>query len=485
MAEAILDGAEPRTLWRRFLDLTRIPRPPREEERARAYVRAWAAERGLPVEQDVAGNVVVRVPASPGRERAPTVVLQAHLDMVCERDPESPYDARAGRICVVREGDWVRAEGTTLGADNGIGAAAALAVAEDGSPHGPLELLLTVCEEQGLEGAKALDPALVSGRLLLNLDGTSDDGLTVGCAGSAHTLLRLPLAPVPPPPGSAALQVALTGGRGGHSGADIHRGRANAIVALGRVLSGAWEGARFRLARLAGGQSRNAIPREAEALVLVPAGVRAALEEAARAELEALRDQHGEADPGLALALQAAEPAPAADEARTRRALDLLAAVPSGVLAVHPELPGVVETSTSLGVAATEDGALTLRCMSRSARAPALAEVVARLEAIARLTGAHAESAVSYPPWRPDLSCPLLTSAQETFRRLRGTEPQLEVVHGGLECAVIGAKLPGIRMLSLGPEIREPHAPGERVSVSSTERFYALLLALLDELSRP
>ncbi|HXG76056.1 MAG TPA: M20/M25/M40 family metallo-hydrolase, partial [Gaiellaceae bacterium] len=187
-----LDGLEPAALWRGFLALARVPRPPGEEEAARELVRAWAAERGLAAEEDAAGNVVVRVPPSAGREWAPTVVLQAHLDMVCERDPASPYDPRRGRIRVVREGDWLLAEGTTLGADDGIGVAAALALAEDGgAAHGPLELLFTVCEEQGLEGAKALDPALVSGRLLLNLDGTSDEGLTIGCAGSAHTTLRL------------------------------------------------------------------------------------------------------------------------------------------------------------------------------------------------------------------------------------------------------------------------------------------------------
>ncbi len=235
---SVLEGLEPAGVWDRFAELTRIPRPPKQEAEARAHVLAWAAERGFETAVDAEGNVVVRVPATDGRERAPTVVLQAHLDMVCERDPDSPYDPRDGRINVVVDGDWIVAEGTTLGADNGIGVAGAMAVAADAKVlHGPLELLFTVSEEQGLDGAKALDPSLVSGRLLLNLDGTSDESLTVGCAGSTHTFTRLPLPLEPVPDDYVMLEVTVSGARGGHSGGDIAKGRVNANKALGRVLA--------------------------------------------------------------------------------------------------------------------------------------------------------------------------------------------------------------------------------------------------------
>jgi dipeptidase D len=479
-----LGDLEPALVFRHFLALTRIPRPPKEEEQVREHVLAWARDRGLDAVVDAAGNVLVRVPASPGRELAPTVVLQAHLDMVCERDPASPNDPRQGRIEVVRDADWLVAVGTTLGADNGIGVAAALAAAEDPAiPHGPLELLLTVSEEQGLDGAKGLDSSLVSGRLLLNLDGTSDAGITVGCAGSAHTFPRIRLAPEPPPVDHVALEVTLSGARGGHSGADIAAGRANAIKALGRVLSRAYERAPFRLAELAGGVSRNAIPREAHATVLVPAAAEPAFRDVARSELSALLEEHAGTDDGLHLSVEQAPRRPAAVEETTARALDLLAALPTGALAEVPGL-GSVETSSSVTVATTEHGVLTLSSMTRSSSAESLEDVVASIQAAAEVAGAEIEVARSYPPWQPDRGSPLLATASETFKRIFGAEPLLEVVHGGLECAVIGGKLPGVRMIAIGPEIADPHAPGERLRISGTQRFYRLLGALLDDLSR-
>jgi dipeptidase D len=480
-----LAGLEPAGVWNRFAELTRIARPPKQEAEVRAHVLAWARGHGFETAVDDEGNVVVRVPASTGRESAPTVVLQAHLDMVCERDADSPYDPREGSIHVVLDGDWVAAEGTTLGADNGIGVAAALAAAADPDiAHGPLELLFTVSEEQGLDGAKNLDPALISGRLLVNLDGTSDEAITIGCAGSWHTFTRLKLALEPIPAGYETRDVVVSGARGGHSGGDIARGRVNAIKALGRVLSRGYAVEPFRLARVEGGVSRNALPREARSLIALPQGSESAFREASIQELESIREQHVDTDDALALSLDVAQADAAADEATTSRALDLLATIPSGVVAMNPDLPGTVETSTSLNVADTTGGALTLTSMTRSANAPGLENVVAVIEAAARLAGAEVEILKSYPPWRPDLDSKLLEVARETFERLFDVAPGLEVVHGGLECAVIGGRLPGVEMISLGPEIVGPHAPGERLSVPATQRFYRLLGALLDDLSR-
>jgi dipeptidase D len=480
-ATGVLAGLEPALVWERFAELTAIPRPPKQEEEVRAWVLEWATARAFESETDEEGNVVVRVPASPGRKGAPIVVLQAHLDMVCEREPESAYDPRAGRIRVELEDEWVIAPETTLGADNGIGVAAAMAVADDPEvEHGPLELLFTVSEEQGLDGAKALAPELVSGRLLLNLDGTSDRSLTIGCAGSTHTFTRLPLAPESVPEGYVTLRVSVTGARGGHSGGDIARGRANAIKSLGRVLGQT----PLRLARLEGGVSRNALPREAAAVIAIRADSEVALGEAARRELGSIRAQYAGTDDGVTLSIEHVAPEAAAEGATSARALSLLAVLPSSVLGMNPALPEKVETSTSLNVATTEGGVLTLASMTRSASAPALDEVVSGIEAAARLADAEVEILRSYPPWRPDLDSRLLRVARGTFERLFEFAPALDVVHGGLECAVIGDKLPGVEMISLGPEIAGPHAPGERLNVPSTQRFYRLLGALLDDLSR-
>ena len=479
-----LDSLEPGLVWQRFSELTRIARPSKKEGPARDYVLAWASARDLDASTDAEGNAVVRLPPSPGRETAPVVVLQAHLDMVCERDPASSFDPREGRIDVRVDDDWVLAEETTLGADNGIGVAAALAVADDEEiQHGPLELLFTVSEEQGLDGVKALDASLVSGRMLINLDGTSDEALTVGCAGSAHSFVRVRLELESHERDDVALGVVLSGAHGGHSGGDIAKGRVNAIKALGRVLARSFVQEPFRLARFAGGVSRNAIPRDARAVVMLEPEAEPAFRAAAEQELAGLRDQYRGFDDGLALAVDRVEENASVSERATARVLDLVTAIPTGVVAMSPELPGVVETSTSITVATTDDGVLLLASMTRSSNAPALEDVAATIAATARLGGATVEVARAYPPWRPDLESRLLGAAKSTYSRIFGFDPGLTVVHGGLECAVLGQRLPGVEMVSIGPEIVGPHAPGEKVRISSTQRFYRLLGALLDDLS--
>ena len=476
-----LDGLEPTLVWERFSELTQLARPSKQEGPARDYVLAWAAARSLDAATDTEGNVAVRVPASGGREEVPVVVLQAHLDMVCERDPGSPFDPREGRIRVLVEDDWVMADGTTLGADNGIGVALALAAADDPAvEHGPLELLFTVSEEQGLDGAKALDATLVSGRRLINLDGTSDGALTVGCAGSDHTTLRLPLSMQVIPADETVLHVQLSGGKGGHSGEDITAGRLNALKGLGRILAAAFDVSRFGLVSFEGGVSRNAIPREAQAVVAVDDSV--AFERAAEVELAALQRDHP--DERLILSNERADGDAAADTNSTRRALDLVAAIPTGVVARSQRILDAVETSISLTVARTEADELQLSSMARSSNATALDELLERMHELARGSGASIDVRRSYPPWEPQLDSALLRTTTATFARVFGNEPELTVVHGGLECAVLGQKLEGAEMISIGPEIVGPHAPGERVRISSTQRAYRLLGTLLADLSR-
>jgi dipeptidase D len=490
------DGLDPAAFWRHFDALTRIPRPTFAEEQAVEHVTAWARERGFAARADAAGNVVFDVPATPGRESAPTVILQGHLDMVCERDPDSPYDPREGRIGVVRDGDWLYADGTTLGADNGVAIAAMMALAEDsGAPHGPLELLMTVTEEVGMAGAADLDPALITGSVLLNLDSEEDATLTVGCAGGADNVVRLRAPREPVGDGDAVLDVTVAGGRGGHSGGDIASGRANAIKVLGRALGGAGG---VRIAALAGGASRNAIPRDATATVVVRERDAAAARGGIAAAGVVAAREFAVADPGVRVTVTAADGAPGSSPARaatarpadawsaeaSARMLDLIAALPVGLLGMSPDFPGAIETSSSIGVAATEGDRLVLRCLSRSSNSAALGGVTGAIAAAARLAGAELERGHEYPAWQPDLGSPVLATARAVHTRLFGAEPQVQLTHGGLEAAVIAAKRPGIDPISFGPLIEGPHAPGERVSIGSSARFMRMLAGLLDELSR-
>jgi len=480
-------GLEPRSFWAHFEALTRIPRPSRHEEPVIEHVRAWAAEHGFELRQDEGRNLVLRVPATPGREAAPIVVLQGHLDMVCERDPASPNDPAEGRIALVRDGDWLGADGTTLGADDGVAIAAMMALAEDGSlPHGPLELLMTVAEEVGLEGANAFDGSLLEGRILVNLDSEEDGKLTVGCAGSTDTWVRVDAPRAAAAPDAVALTVTVAGGLGGHSGMNIEYGRSNALKVLGRVLREAHTAVAFRLVSLSGGKSRNAIPRDASAVVSVDAGREANLRAAIEAAETTVRDAFSKTDAGVSVAVT---PAEAAEEPWTAegtvRLLDVLALVPTGPLAMSPDFEGLVETSTSLGEASTEGDRLTLHSLSRSSNDAAMPEVIATLDAAARLGGGELEVKPNYGGWRPNLDSPALAALRGSYERLFGEEPIVTAVHAGLETAVIGNKVHGLDMISFGPQIEAPHSPDERVSIPTVERFWRLLVAFVDELSKP
>jgi len=484
---SVLAGLEPSPFWSHFEALTRIPRPSRHEEPVIEHVRAWATEHGFELHQDAGRNLVLRVPATAGREDAPVVSLQGHLDMVCEREPSSPNDPTEGRIALVRDGDWLKADGTTLGADDGVAIAAMMALAEDTSlPHGPLELLMTVAEEVGLEGANAFDGSLVEGRILVNLDSEEDGKLTVGCAGSTDTWLRVGAARDAAAADAATLAVTVSGGLGGHSGMNIELGRSNAIKVLGRALREAHATVPFRLVSLAGGKSRNAIPRDAAAVVSLDAGREADLRAAIETAAATIREAFSKTDPDVSVTVEAGEAAADAwTEAATRTLLDAIALVPTGPLAMSNDFEGLVETSTSLGEASTEGDRLTLHSLSRSSNDAALPEVIGALDAAARLAGGELEVKHNYGGWRPDLDSPALAALHASYVRLFREEPIVTAVHAGLETAVIGDKVPGLDMISFGPQIEAPHSPDERVSIPTVERFWRLLVGFVDELSMP
>jgi dipeptidase D len=486
IADSVLSGLEPEAFWTHFEALSGVARPSRGEGPAIAHVQAWAAARGLETLQDAAGNMVVRVPATAGRETAATVTLQGHLDMVCERRPDSAYDAAAGRIRLVRDGDWVHADGTTLGADDGVAIAAMMALADDADVrHGPLELLMTVAEEVGIEGAARLDPSLVTGSILLNLDSEDDRELTVGCAGSTDTWVHVTEPRARLEPGVSILDVAVTGGLGGHSGIQIAEGRSNAIKVLGGVLRDVLATEPFRLVALTGGKSRNAIPRDALATCTVPAGREAAFGDAVAAAGAAVADAFARTDPGVTATVgpAAAIPADAWTATATMRLLDVLALVPTGPIALSPDFAGVIETSTSLGEAITDGAVLTFHSLSRSASDAAMPEVLGQLAALARLAGGTIDVQPNYRGWPPDPDSRVLAAARRVYERLFGEAPVVTAMHAGLEPAVIGERVPGLDMLAIGPVVEAPHSPDERLSIPSVARFWRLLTALLDELS--
>jgi dipeptidase D len=457
---------EPQHLWRRFDEIRRIPRPSKDEARIRDYVLDFAAAHDCPTCMDAAGNVVIRVPASPGYENAPTVVLQGHLDMVCVKAPDKDFDFATDPIELRLEGDRLTADGTTLGADNGIAVAAGLGLITDPSVvHGPLELLFTVDEETGLNGAAALDPTLVSGRRLINLDAEEEGCLIVGCAGAQGTLLRVPVERLPAPQ-EEAYRFHLHGGAGGHSGVDIHLGRANAIQLLGQIVA---EMPGAAVAHFAGGVTRNALPPEAEAIVFAtPAAV-----EKAQALARKLCDQYRATDRNLRLTvdrLDGEAPAEVFSAATTGALLALLRDLPHGVLAMSATLPDLVETSNNLALVATEAEAVVIENTSRSMVMEGLTLAAGHIEAAGRRHGASTEVLSGYPGWAPDTGSPLLTVAIASYRDLHGEEPRVSAIHAGLECGLIGQKIPGMEMVALGPNIRNPHSPYEEVEVSSVKR---------------
>jgi dipeptidase D len=478
---------EPQPLWRHFDAILAIPRPSKQEEQARRYVLEVAGRKGYRHREDATGNIVVEKPASPGKEGAPIVVLQGHLDMVTEKNSGTVHDFERDPIVPRRDGEWVKATGTTLGADNGIGAAAILAVLEaDDLVHGPLELLFTVDEETGLTGVLNLDSAAIAlqGRRLLNLDSEEEGSVTIGCAGGAASHLHLPLETAPVPAGTVSLDVKLSGLKGGHSGMEIHLQRGNAVKLLTRALFAAAQQTPFHLAAFQGGNKHNALPREASAQVVVPADSRDAFAAAVEREIAGIQDEIRSADPGLTVEVS---PASAPDRvwtaAVTRKVLDLLNALPHGVLAMSNDIPGLVETSLNLATVTATNRELAILISIRSSVASAMRDTKRRLRAFAELAGAESSEIEGYPGWKPNLDSPLLAIFRKVHKRVAGGDPKLEAVHAGLECAVLGDKFPGMDMISFGPIIQGAHSPDERVKVDSVGRFYGLLKETLAELA--
>jgi dipeptidase D len=467
-----------------FEQISRVPRQSKHEEKIRAFMLGWAKEHGFPGREDAAGTVLIEVPGTAGYEKSPGVILQGHLDMVCEKTKDSKHDFQKDPIRFVIDGEWLKADGTTLGADNGIAMAMAMeaAVAKD-LPHPPLELLFTVDEETGLTGATALQPGFIKGKFLLNIDSEDEGVFTVGCAGGKDTHLRLPVATEAPAKGHAAFKLVAGGMSGGHSGVDIKQQRANAIHVLARALLQLRKQHDLRLADVSGGTAHNAIPRDAEAVITLPAAQADAARTALAALETAVRGEYVRTDPKLSLKLEAAGlPAAALPAADTDRAVAFLLAVPHGVSAMSNDIAGLVETSNNLATVKIADGRLVAHTSQRSSVMNRLQLLTDRIEGLARIAGGEAESGGGYPSWEPNMDSPLLARCKAVYKDLFKKDPVVEIIHAGLECGIIGSKYPGMDMISFGPTIKNPHSPDEKLEIATIGKVWDFLAALLKEL---
>jgi dipeptidase D len=479
------DGLKPELIWKHFARILTIPHCSGREKGLGDYVVSVAKDLGLTWKRDAVGSVLVEKPASAGRERAAGIILQGHLDMVCEKNSDVSHDFSRDPIQAELKEGWVQARGTTLGSDNGIGVASCLAVMEDpGLSHGPLEFLFTVDEERGLTGATRIEPGFLKGTRLLNLDSEEEGTFTIGCAGGADTEISLPLKRKKARAGSQLQVLKVSGLRGGHSGLDINQGRGNAIKILARLLWQAQAGHDFELVRVGGGNKRNAIPREAWAELLVAPAAAARLAGFLEAAFGKVRAEYKAVETEMAFSLDKKRGTPAPLAASSQRTLlNLLLALPHGVMAMHSEIAGLVETSTNLAIVSVKKAHSQVICSSRSSVGSALEALRERIKAVADLAQARAKQPSGYPGWTPNLQSDLLRTLKDLHRRVFNKDVEVVAVHAGLECGIIGEKFPGMDMISFGPTIQHPHSPEERVSVASVENFWKFLTAALEALS--
>ncbi len=475
---------EPAGVWKYFGEILQIPRPSKQEGKISTYLQQFGKEHGLDTLHDELGNVLIRKPATPGYEQAPCVCLQSHMDMVCEKNATKQHDFLHDPITARCENGWVVADGTTLGADDGIGVAAALAILADNSlEHGPLEALFTVDEETGLTGANGLSDQWLKSEILLNFDDEDEGEFCIGCAGGIDTVADMPYNLEPAPQGCKAFTVEVKGLKGGHSGDDINRGRGCANKLLNRIL---WNGTYrlgMRLATVDGGNLRNAIAREACTTVLVPESNAQAFQDMVANYHEKLRFEFRSTEPDLCVNLYPAEmPQQVVDLNSQTRLVNVLYAVAHGVLAMSREVPDFVETSTNLASIKMVDGNFHICTSQRSSVESAKQAAAEKIEATFLLAGATVKHSDGYPGWTPNPQSRVLQVGVETYRSLYGKEPTVRAIHAGLECGLIGEKYPKMDMISYGPTLRGVHSPDEKLEIKTVKMFWDLTLAILKNL---
>lgn len=480
-----IGNLEPKRLWYYFGEICKHPHGSGNEESLRKYIMKVADDLKLKYTTDAVGNIVVNKPASENYKNARPLVLQGHLDMVCEARKGSHHDFVHDPIVPKIDGEWVTSGETTLGADNGIALAACLALLEDRSiQHGPIECLFTMTEETGMDGAIGLKADMLKGRTMINLD-TEDEGvLFVGCAGGGDTIINYPVTKKPLSTDWIALKITVNGLRGGHSGIAIHEGRGNALKILGRVLYGTNQVTDTLLCDISGGTRRNVIPSFAEAVVAVKKHKRAKVVTFVEGEASKIAAELRSIDPGFKLSIEDAKASESFSLRCSSRLYAYLHSAPNGVITMSYDIPGLVQTSTNLAVVKNEGENISIQFLSRSSCRTELEDLKSRLVASADLLGATYEEPGAYPGWQPNLGSKILSVLKRSYKEVTGKEPTHAAVHAGLECGIIGEKFPDMDMVSFGPQINGAHSIDEKVNIRSVETFYNVLLKVIENFAK-
>jgi dipeptidase D len=476
-----LKNLQPGPVWDFFAQLNAIPRASKKEEQVIDFTVNFGRSLGLETLRDATGNVLIRKPALKGFEKAEPVALQAHLDMVHQKNRETRFDFDSEGIRMLVDGDWVRAEGTTLGADNGIGVAAIMAVLADNTlRHPPLEALFTIDEETGMTGAKGLQGGWLKAKYLLNLDTEMDDEIDIGCAGGIDVTASRQYEEEATPSFLTGLEIRISGLRGGHSGMDIHRGYGNANKIMARMLLACSDKVVFRLSLIDGGSLRNAIPRECRAVLAVSASDLPALTACLAEVRSELLNEWKVTEPDLVIATHEADrPERIMEEGSSRTILRLLNALHNGVYRMSADIPDLVQTSNNVARVLAEDGRAEVACLARSSVESSKMDMAMNLKSCFELAGFEVTLSGSYPGWTPDVHAPLLNLLVETYRKMNASEPRVVACHAGLECGLLGQHYPGMQMISFGPTIIGAHSPDERVNIPSVGKFWKLLCEVL------
>ncbi|MDX9729017.1 MAG: aminoacyl-histidine dipeptidase [Bacteroidales bacterium] len=472
---------EPKLLWKYFYEITQIPRPSKKEHRMTEYMKNFGKEHGLETIVDKTGNVIIRKPATKGMENRKGIILQAHLDMVPQKNSDKKFDFEKDPIETWIDQGWVKAKGTTLGADNGMGVAAAMAVLTDPKlSHGPVEALFTVDEETGMTGAKNLKKGILKGEILVNMDSEDEGELYVGCAGGIDVGATRSYKQEKTPEGVTAYKLSLKGLRGGHSGLDIHLGKANANKLMFRFFQQAEHDFGMRIAEFTGGDLRNAIPRESFATIIVPTIKKAQFEKFMKGYEKMYRTEFKEVDPDIKLIFKETEaPAKVMNEADQYRIIRGVYVCPSGVQRMSASMPGVVETSNNLSIVRIGSGKFEAFCLCRSSVETAKEATAWKIAAGFQLAGCDVELSGNYPGWKPNMDSAILVTMKETYNKLYGKVPEIKAIHAGLECGIIMGVYPKLDSISFGPTIRYPHSPDEKVEIESVGKFWNFLTATL------
>jgi len=476
-----VENLKPNLLWKYFDEIRKIPRCSKHEEKIREYLIDFAKLKKFKYKTDKPGNVVITKSASPGLEKKPVVILQSHMDMVCEKNSDVKHDFSKDPIKLKIKGDILTADGTTLGADDGIGIATSLAILDDKSlKHGPIEALFTVDEETGLTGAFALESNMLSGKIMLNIDSEDFGIITVGCAGGGDSKIKLPISKKPIKKDMINLSIKISGLRGGHSGVDIHEQRANAIKLLARLLWKAHQKHKFWLFDIKGGDKHNAIPRESYAKISINKENKDKFVSELKSEEKIILSEINPIDPKFKITIGSTDnPDKVLNEESQIKLLNLLQSLPHGIDKMSYDIPDLVETSTNLATVSIDKDNVIISMSSRSSIMSALQDFRDRIKAIALLSGAEVTENKPYPGWKPNLKSNILAVSKKVFKQMYGKGPKVEAIHAGLECGIIGEKFPGMDMVSIGPTIKYPHSPEEQVEINTVSKFYDYLIKLI------